>query len=343
MATIEEALRHWRKRYKDDALCGLGMTIAPPPRLPSGVFEFDVATGGGFPKGNMSVVYGGKDTGKSNLVYVTMATFLEDHPDEKVGFMDLERNYDSDYGKLIGIDESRVLFMFPDYGEQATDMIEYLILDVDDVGLIVTDSMAQMVAVKEITKSAEDFVPGGTGLLVSRLCKKTAAALLKTEKCGRRPTVIYTNQVRSKIAVKMGSPRTMPGGNSVQHYASTVISLYGGKEHIDEDVHRTSPARKEISGTIEKKKGPIITQKFEYEFALLPQRGVRVGRSVEDWKLAAIYLDDLGKFGKLPKKGWQIMGHEFRLQKECRTWFEHNRAEVRDFLIDHLMRHPEDL
>ncbi len=342
--TPEEALKHFRKRWSDDAIGGIGMNIPPPPRIPSGVLEFDINSGGGWPAGNVSIVVGGKDTGKSNLLYTTAATYQENHPDQMVALLDMERNYDTPWGEQIGVDASRLLTLQPDYGEQAVDMVEYLIYETENVGLLIVDSLAQLVPIKEIEKSAEDAVPGGVGLLIARLCKKTAAALAKVEKLDRRPTIIYANQQRSKIAVRYGSPITMPGGNAPGYYASTMVNLYGGKEEVVADVDPGKPAIKHVQGTITKKKGPVVSTAFEYDIALLPHKGVRVGRSVNDWKIVAGYLTEWGELGRGENgKGWQILGHEFRLKNECRAWYEDNRPEVRDHLIQRLMASPDDI
>ncbi len=346
MANAEQALKHFRDKYSDPSIGGIGNVIPAPPRMPSGVLEFDVASGGGWPVGNMSIIYGGKDTGKSNLAYVTIATYLENNPGMKAALMDLERNYDSPWGDKIGIPKDQLLTLLPDYGEQGVDMIEYLIYEAEDVGLIVVDSLAQLVPTQEIEKSAEKAVVGTMGLLISRLCKKTAAALLKVEKLGRRPTVIYTNQIRMQIGVMFGNPNTMPGGKSPGYYASTVVATYGGKEEVDADIDPSKPARKAVKGVIEKKKGPIVSKEFHYDIALVPQNGVRVGRSCTDWKCAVAYLEEQGQFGKTDKKkggGYHILDQQFKLQKECRAWYEENRGLVRDYLIEHLMANPDDV
>lgn len=339
MAASDEVLKRFHKRWDKD-VGAKNMDVPVPDRLPSGVIEFDIATGGGWPAGNLSIVYGAKDTGKSNLLYVTIATYLDQHPDKVVAFLDLERNYDSPYGKLIGIDESRLMFLVPDYGEMAGDMIQAIILEADDVGLIAVDSLAQMIPMRESEDDMEKFHPGSAGRLASKLCRKTANNLMKIEKRGRRPTVLYCNQTRSKIGVVMGNPTTMPGGQAPGFYSSTIVRMYGGKEALDADVDPSKPSKKEIRGVIEKKKGQIVSRNFEYDMALMPQKGVRVGRSLNDWKVVSTYLADMGQFGKVAKGGYTILGQEFRLQKECRTWYEENRLQVSAQLIEHLMEHP---
>jgi recombination protein RecA len=237
-------LKKWRKDYADEAVASIGVDTPVPARIPTGILEFDVNSGGGFPENHMSIVAGGPDVGKSLLLYCTMATYQADHPDKVVAFLDLEDNYTSEWGAAIGIDEKRLLRLSPTYGEQAADMIAAVIEDADDVGLLCVDSLAQLVSSKEVTKSAEDAIVGTSGLLVSRLCKRTRSLLTASKKRGLSKTVIYVNQFRTKIGVVMGDPRTMPGGNAPQFYASTIVYMHGGKEAVKADVHPTQPATK---------------------------------------------------------------------------------------------------
>ena len=68
-----------------------GNQIPNPERLPTGVFEFDLATGGGFPKNRYSIVYGPESSGKTNLVYKAIASAQRlPPPCNKAVFVDLE-------------------------------------------------------------------------------------------------------------------------------------------------------------------------------------------------------------------------------------------------------------
>lgn len=340
MARAEDVLRKFRERYKDDACGSLGGGVPTPRRVRSGVLEFDVNTGGGWPAGRMSILAGGEDTGKSLLLYVTLATYLEDHPGMKAALMDLEGNYSSEWGRAIGIDEDRLLFLQPSYGEQGADMIAALISEAHDVGFIGTDSLAQLVSTKELEKDAEEAVVGTSGLLISRLQKKTCSLLVEARKVREPPTVVYINQFRSKIGVMHGDPRTMPGGNAPRYYAAMIVYMSGGKEVVDADVHPTQPAIKQLAGTLKKRKGAIVNRTFESDVALIARPGVKVGRSVDDWKLVGKYFGQLGLMAR-QGKGWQILGHEHRTQKECREWYEANRAAAQAVLFERLLGDPK--
>ncbi len=336
MASADEALAKFRKRH-GDAVAQFGADKPAPPRISTGVLEFDVASAGGWPKGHMSVIWGAADSGKSTLLYKTMATYLEQHPDEKIAFFDLEGMYSSDYGVAMGMDEGRVLFCDPDFAEHACDMIVALIR-AEDIGLIAVDSLAAFCTEAEDEKSFEDAVVGKGGLLVSRLCRVTRNRLNDARRKGHAPTMLYVNQERSKIGRIPG--KSMPGGHAPHFFSSMKVKMWGGKEKVDADVDPNKPLWKHVEGEIEKKKGPIVCKRFEYDQCVVAHRGLRPG-ATKDWPTAASYLGDMGQFGKTGKSGWQIMGNQFRLQKECLAWYEEHRLEARDAIIEYLVRNPD--
>jgi protein RecA len=334
-------LKKFKKRY-GETIGELGKKVAPPKRMPTGVLEFDIATGGGIPVGDLVVIWGDEDTGKSTLVYVLMANYQRLNPGKIVAFMDLETNYDSLYGEQIGIDESRLLNLVPDCAEDAADMILELVDNGENIGLLVLDSLATMVPKKDVEKSFDDGPPVGTaGLLVSRLLRKTNNALMKRKKQDIDPmTVVFINQMRMKIGA-MGDPATMPGGKAPGFFASMIIRLWRGKEIVEAEHDPNRPVKKNVLGVIQKKKGPIVCKKFEYDMAIIPHAGLRVGQT-DDWKFAAMHLQEAGYFGK-DGGGWFILDQKFPTKKACRAWYEGNRDKVREVLIQYLTDNPNEI
>lgn len=335
-------LEGFRKRW-GDKVAAIGDNIPAPERVPTGVLEFDIATGGGVPKNCVSCFWGEKDTGKSILLYKLIATYQAMNPDRIAALMDLEQNYDTDFGTQFGIDEERLLFLQPDYGEQAGDMILHIIKDVPEVGLICVDSLAWLIPKAELDKSLEEHVVASGGLMIARLCKKTSNLLMSARKQGRDCTVVYTNQMRMDIGKRMGDPSKMPGGKAAEHAMSTIVRLYGGKEKVEGEHDSNRPVKKNVRGVVTKKKGPILCRNFEYDMAVVAHAGLKPG-DTDDWRCASGYMKDLGLLGKRDDgKGWQILAHEFPTQKACREWYEGNRHEARKAIVDSLFENPEML
>lgn len=340
---VDEVLRKIHKKY-GETIASLGDKVAPVPRIPCGVLAFDIASGGGFPCGHISCIWGDKDTGKSTMLYTLIANYQRLNPKMVVAMMDLEDNYDSQYGGWIGVDDGRLLRLQPDYAEMGIDMTHQVIKEADDVGLVAVDGFAGLVPSKEMEASAEDHMVGTQGLLMARFSRKTSNLLSQVRRDqGRLVTVVGTNQMRMKIG-GMGDPSTMPGGKAFGHYVSMILRLWRGKEKIKPDVNPNRPVVKEILGVIEKKKGRTVARKFEFEVAIEPHNGLHAGQQTDEWRTASVYLNDMGVFGKREDgKGWIIMGNEFPRKADCQEWYEQHRDEAREAIIGYLLDHPEDV
>lgn len=113
-------------------------------RTPTGSFNLDVATGGGWPKGRIIEIYGPESSGKTTVALHAIAEV------QKQGgiaaYIDAEHSFDPVYAENIGIslEKGRFLFSQPSSGEEAFSIAEEL-LKTNEVGIIVFDSVAAMV------------------------------------------------------------------------------------------------------------------------------------------------------------------------------------------------------
>ena len=304
--TSKELVKGYQKKYGED-IGGIGVTHPGKPRIPSGVFAFDLASGGGFPRGAISIVYGPESSGKTNLALLTIASHQRLFPKALCAFVDLENSVDESWASKLGVDTKKWIFFRPDYAEQAIDIIEGM-LYAEDIGLIVLDSAGAMTVLHEIEKSAEIMTIGRGALAVQKLVKKSNTALLQGVKDNRFPTLIMINQVRMKIGVMYGDPEDFPGGRAQKHLSSLTVRLWG-KNIQDEKVHPLLPAHKVTKGVIKKWKVPIVGDHFEYKMCMVPHNEVKVSE-VDDWKLIA---GNLKSFEALTKDGnkWLLFDQSF--------------------------------
>jgi recombination protein RecA len=92
-------------------------------KIPTGLVSIDDFTGGGIcVRGNISIVYGGEGTGKSSLVYYTMAQA------QKQGltcaYFDLEHGFNKERAELFGVNlETLVVVEAVDSAEEAMDLV----------------------------------------------------------------------------------------------------------------------------------------------------------------------------------------------------------------------------
>jgi recombination protein RecA len=278
----------------------------------------DIATGGGIPLNKLTIIYGNEGCGKTNtsLVYIREAQKM--FPDKTCVFVDIEGDVSTDWAKKIGVDVTKLVILKPDYAEQAIDIICDLI-DADDSSLIVVDSIAALISMTEIAKSAEKEQPGLLPRTMNKLVRKTTVALNQATKEGRCPTMIWINQIRMKIGVMFGNPETMPGGAGQKFMANLILRLYA-KPVVDSKVSKSLPVAKETHVSIKKWKQPIIATDAEYNLAMLPHAGLSPG-TANNWPVARQYLNDLGLMIKSPKGYvFKPSGEEFPTQKALWEW-----------------------
>lgn len=196
--------------------------------VPTNIFALDLALHGGIPEGCVTLVYGRASSGKSTLSLRVIGQAQKKYPDKAAVLIDLEGTYEPSWAEAHGIDNSKLLLIQPQSGEQALDLALGAVR-AKETSCIVVDSLAALVPMKEIEKSMEDLTVGEQAKMIARFCRVVTAALNKERARGHRPILILINQWRQKIGVMFGDPRVLPGGEA-QHYAATIKIEMKNKE-----------------------------------------------------------------------------------------------------------------
>jgi recombination protein RecA len=181
--------------------------------LSSGAIPLDVALGGGgFPKGRVIEIYGPESSGKTTLALHIIAEC------QKSGgiaaFIDAEHALDPIYAQNVGVNIDDLLVSQPDSGEMALDVVDQLVRS-SAVDVIVVDSVAALVPRAELEGDMSDQQIGLQARLMSKALRKITGSLALSQ-C----TVVFLNQLRSKVGVLYGSPEVTSGGNALKFYAS---------------------------------------------------------------------------------------------------------------------------
>lgn len=184
----------------------------------TGSIGLDVALGiGGLPKGRVIEIYGPESSGKT-----TLAIHVISEAQKKGGmcaFIDAEHAFDSAYAQRLGVDIDNLLISQPDYGEQALEIADRLILS-GALDVVVIDSVAALVPKSELEGEMGDSKMGLQARLMSQALRKLTATIAKTNCC-----CIFINQLREKIGVMFGNPETTTGGNALKFYASVRLDI----------------------------------------------------------------------------------------------------------------------
>ena len=186
--------------------------------ISTGSIGLDMALGiGGLPKGRVVEIYGPESSGKT-----TLATHVIAEAQKKGGMcaiIDAEHAFDSIYAKKLGVDIDNLLISQPDYGEQALEIADRLILS-GALDVVVIDSVAALVPKSELEGEMGDSKMGLQARLMSQALRKLTATIHKTNCC-----CIFINQLREKIGVMFGNPETTTGGNALKFYASVRLDI----------------------------------------------------------------------------------------------------------------------
>src|SRR5688572_23627984 len=107
----------------------------------------------------------------------------------------------------------------PDYGEQALEIADRLILS-GALDVVVIDSVAALVPKGELEGEMGDSKMGLQARLMSQALRKLTDTISKTN-----TICIFINQLREKIGVMFGNPETTTGGNALKFYASVRLDI----------------------------------------------------------------------------------------------------------------------
>jgi len=298
------------------------------PRFTSGIISLDCASGGGWPFGRINILAGNESTGKTLKCLKAFSQIeMYDHatkkPQDLVSpdtfepcsglFVDAEGAFDLVWATKNGFNSEKHMISRPENSEQAIDIITSAIEE-NIFDLIVIDSIACLVPMKEIEDSAENWQIGLAARLNNKAFRKWQSQLNKTSQTGQiGPALICLNQIRSKVGVVMGDPRVLPGGTGQNFAASTVIMTKSGTY---EDTKDSEKSYVELGGTFKKNKTYPPKEEFKYRLYL---------RDAEDYKVGDINnVEMLMAFGKTTglikiEKGSVRFGtNEFPTQKELK-------------------------
>lgn len=273
----------------------------------TGSLGLDVALGvGGFPKGRIIEIYGPESSGKTTIAIHTIA-----EAQKKGGIcaiVDAEHAFDASYARKLGVDVDNLLISQPDYGEQALEIAERLILS-GALDVVVIDSVAALVPKSELEGEMGDSKMGLQARLMSQAMRKLTAGISRTN-C----TCIFINQLREKIGVMFGNPETTTGGNALKFYASVRL-----------DIRRISQLKDGDQVTGNRTRVKVVKNKVAPPF-----------RQAE---FDIIYGAGISKIGEIID-----MGVELGILTKSGSWFSYGDSKIgqgRDSVKNFLQDNPE--
>lgn len=298
-----------------------------PTFIPTGIFDLDVAIGGGVPEGRLTSFWGEKSTSKTTTLLRVMNNFLHMNPTKVAIFVDLEHTLHEDWisNYIDAKVRHRLTVVNPDYGEEAIDMICGTkkvrgIMEGEDVGLIGIDSIAMMIAVTETQKSASEGAVALNVKLVNTLYKRLIPAQSRANRVEKRKlTMIVITQPTVDMNVRSFAPITkMVGGKKTGLLSMLEVRFDKGRYGPD----KANIKYKVTHGfKVLKNKSGVPERKGEYTMYLLDAEGHKAGS-----------VDEETKVFKLAKKLNVFIkdGNKIRFQK----YIFANKADLEDKLTN---------
>ena len=251
---------------------------------------------GGYPIGSITEIYGESSTAKT--VFLTHAFIGAQKQGYYTVMVDNEHAYSHDFAKKLGLDSEKLIYSEPETLEGCFETIENVILairkkDKETPILIGYDSIGSSPTRKEMedTFGKNSEMGGALRAKIAGQCLRRVNPLLRKYKAG----LIIVNQVRSKVGVMFGDPRTRAGGGkALLYYCGTSLEAASGKSDALYD-DRKNPLG--ITGTLKAVKNKITKPFQSCEFKLLYDKGL-----VPEYGLTLEYYKQ--GLASIPSKGW---------------------------------------
>lgn len=192
-------------------------------------------------------------------------------------FVDLERTFDSDYAKRIGVDVSKLAVYKPDFAEKALPALEQLLEQ--GLRLVVFDSVPAMITKDEFDKDVDEPARmAGSANILSRWLIRLLGLVDNSD-----ALFIFINQYRANLSPMARSEKKPFGPRALRYFSKIILELVKIKNEDD---------RSTIQMTVSKNKQSAEGMKVEY--TMLKGRGIS---AVHDVFSLAVHYGIIRKSG----------------------------------------------
>lgn len=260
MSRLDSLIKEINKEYKEEiAFNGNDAALRKYELVPFSSPRLNYMLYGGLPMGRMIEFAGAERSGKTttalDMVKQCQIKFEEEAKKNKtekrrVCFVDAENTFDVDWAIKLGVKVKDLLLIKPQeqYAEQIFEIMR-TVIETGEVGLIVLDSVAQLVSKSAFEEDIEKKQYGGIAMSLTKFCN-IVVPLLGKYNC----MCIMINQVREDLNNPYNEFIT-PGGRGFKHNCSVRLMFQQGN-FIDVN-------NKELTRGAENPAGNLVKVKIE--------------------------------------------------------------------------------
>lgn len=176
--------------------------------LPTPSEDINIMSGGGWPIGRITEIFGNNSSGKTSICIETIGEDMEQNPDSYWAWLESEESFDPDYAESVhGVDLERLIYIdISEQGaEKSIDRLEILMRSGILTGFVV-NSVAGLVPKKELEEELEKANIALQARMMSKLMRKWTGLIGK-----KNLVAIFINQLRTDVNSRFGDPNITTG------------------------------------------------------------------------------------------------------------------------------------
>lgn len=228
--------------------------------LPSASLEFNWATGGGFPRGNISTVFGNYSSSKTALVLQTIA--LLQKQGLICGFISAEAKFDKAWAARLGVDTEKLIIVEQkSFGAIIDEITPYLKAGID---FLAWDSISQTLPEVFVDDKTGEMKEFGSQKQIGAASRSAGIAINAMHYVNDRTAIVLISQTRTDMS-GMHPMQKPTNGKAVEFGSALMVKLTAspsesqqikGKKFIGDKIHELPVGREVKIDVVKNKVGP---------------------------------------------------------------------------------------
>lgn len=290
-------------------------------RFPS--LNLNEATGGGIPKGKVTIVTGNEDSGKTFLLLEAIGQEMQKNPEFVAGWLESEGSLTADNLEQFDIDLDRFFYQRFDKdngAEKSLDSVEAALIT--GLDMFVINSLKCLVPAVEFEASIEKQQIGLQARLNAKMMRK-----LKPIVTENKVAFVLVQHLTTDIGSMKNDPLILAGGRQIRHGADLILDMRKRSISKEDPIAKEEGIKIGVSVT----KNHVITDRFPYlkiEYYGMFGQGTEIYLEAIDLAVAQGILIKAGAFIKLPDEN----GDPMIINGEKMQW--QGTAKFRQYCID---------